>query len=637
MSFTRLRVISSRRPSDFGTFTASPAELPENVVPATATEIATGFLRAVWHTDFRPTVTRQPTTFLPSTLYRNRINKRQLTEWERPLLTFNERLCSPAVLGSLTGSMAFAVSAKHMAGRQNFGWAVSRGGTLIWAGHGTVPEGLERPDLTTAFLAGTYAAVYLCLSVSTAGPFTAFCRSPIGHRALQKIGNPTSLRRHTLSHHFDWLIAIRDRLRSINLRCIRPPSDPDEAVADILRCASAQLSTQLLSQDGPEQLTPAPATTVTVLIDNKVLNSNYRYHLRQAYHLPKLREYLQEKFGWTQQDFSDVHWAAIHAAYRRRTVNQQLRTTKFMYGWLPIGRTRKRIDPRSTDKCPSCFGRFESSLHLLRCPDNARRVLRTCQLDTLRAFLEEWRTPPPVSRVLLTGLHRLQRDPNPWIDPAMAGDDSLLRRAIVVQNSLGWDKIVLGFIASDFHYAAIVPLPPQPRQSRQCRHRRHAPAPQPAIPALFQPQDHPPVQGASGLSDDPLAPPLEPTKKRDKHPLFWGAKLVTAMWNFFEEHWATRNEALHGHTESETASSKLSRLHQEVDDIYATKDSLLFADRILLDKPIEDIKSMSVQTLEVWLHHVRLALDRCLLDAAETPDSQQLVTDFFSPLSPGIT
>ena len=109
------------------------------------------------------------------------------------------------------------------------------------------------------------------------------------------------------------------------------------------------------------------------------------------------------------------------------------------------------------------------------------------------------------------------------------------------------------------------------------------------------------------------------------------------MWNFFEEHWDVRNTDQHGATVDETESIRLERLHLEVDRIYSAKDTLLFADRCLLDKPISEVKEMSAKSLEIWLHHVNLALDRCLLDAAEQPDSQRLVTDYFRPPPSGVT
>ena len=456
VSYQRLRPPSSRRPQLFAEFMASPADLPSDAVPATTNAVATGFINAVWTNVVRALPSRTPAMFLPPSLSRNvTILKKSLTPWESAVLLHNERLCTPAVLRSTSGALSFSVTARSLHGNQNFGWAVLRGHTLLWAGHGSVPTGKDKSDLTTAFLAGTYAAVYICRCLSSTGPYTSYSKSNIGTKAIGKTAHSPTLRRHTLSSHFDWLSAIRERLGSITLRNFR--SNPDSnspSIEDLLLCATTQLSTQLLNTTPPPVLSPAPSTTATVLIDNQVVNHNYRFHLRQAFHLPKLRQHLMNKHGWTSHEFDDVHWAAIHAAYRRRTVNQQLRTTKFMYGWLPIGRTRTRIDPTLSDKCPSCFGRFESSVHLVRCQAPARRVLRTCQLDTLRNFLHEWRTPPEVTTAILTGLHRLNRDPDPEVDPNLAGDNTLLRRAITVQNSLGWNQFVLGFIAEDFHHAA---------------------------------------------------------------------------------------------------------------------------------------------------------------------------------------
>ena len=522
-------------------------------------------------------------------------------------------------LNSLTGTISFSVNARKVGDSYHFGWALSRSRTLVWTGRGTVPAGLEPPDLTTAYLAGAYSAIFVCRCLSDVGPFTSVCANKTGVRAISKIKQSVQVRRWTLSPHYDWLSAIRSRLGNLHVRSHRSHPDSNTVTTEeMLLQATTQLSLQIATPPEPTDLLPCPSSDATLLVGTKVINNNFRFHLRQAYHLPLFRSYALDKFGWSTTTFDNINWDAISCAYKKRSVNQQLRTTKFMYGWLPVGRLRTRIDPLADDRCPSCFGRNETNIHLLRCTAPQRRTLRTCQLDTLRAFLDEWKTPAPVKRVILIGLARLRLDPRPSLELSLSNGDPLLRKAIESQNAIGWQNFLLGFISSDLHYAATRPLPPAPRIPRAARPRRSSHA--------AHTVDHPPLAGTA-----PDSNPLDAAQpKRDKHPLTWGGKLVTLMWNYFEEHWLTRNSDLHGLTPQDTASIKLSRLHLEVDRIYQLHDSLLFEDRQILDKPIDDIKSMSFRSLSAWIHHVNTSINRCLADAAEVPSSQRRITDFFS-------
>ena len=390
----------------------------------------------------------------------------------------------------------------------------------------------------------------------------------------------------------------------------------------MLTMAATQLADQLRTSETPSTLMPSPSVLASLLHHGQLITKDYRSQLREAYHLPQFQSYTMDKFGWTASVYSSVDWSAIAAAHKRRPVHQQIRLSKFMYGWLPIGRTRTRIDPTCSDKCPSCHGRFESSVHLLRCRAQSRRILRVCQLDTLRHFLQEWHTPPAVSRILLAGLHRLRDDPSPTLALAMADGNATLRNAIQTQNLIGWNRLPLGFIAADFLSAAMT-IPHEPAATTRHSHR-HTRSRRSYIQRQQLHHD------ANARLHDPDDPQSQPKKRRERRPLSWSAKFVTAMWNFFEEQWQVRNKDLHGHDDAETASLQLTRLHSEVDRLYALQDSLLFADRIIFSKSIDEIKQLSLPSLEIWLQHVNNSMNRCFLDAADHPPAQRLLTDYFS-------
>ena len=195
-----------RRPHHFCEFTRQPADLPQDAVPATFSMIPQGFLDAQWSTAFHPPPMRRPTDVRPASLSRSsQLLKKHLTQWELDLFHHQSRLVDTDTLRQCSGSLQFSVNAKHFHGDVAFGWSVAFGNVVVWAGHGLVPTGKTTPDITTAYLAGTYAAVHLCSCLSVRGPYTAVLSSKIAIAALNKIHAPQLLRRNTLSAHFEWI------------------------------------------------------------------------------------------------------------------------------------------------------------------------------------------------------------------------------------------------------------------------------------------------------------------------------------------------------------------------------------------------------------------------------------------------
>ena len=244
-------------------------------------------------------------------------------------------------------------------------------------------------------------------------------------------------------------------------------------------------------------------------------------------------------------------------------------------------------------------------------------------------MMKQWKTNSQVIKVILRGLHRLAQDPRPEVDPALAGDNTILRQAIKRQNSIGWHKLVLGFLSSDFEFCATMPDPnPGPRR----RHRRTRSAPPavslvPLAPIIRPPTDQP---GQDPKTPHALDQLYSKTPRKRRHPpLSWSAKLISAIWNHFEEQWDLRNQDLHGHTPTESTAILRQRLFLEVDEIYEQASALSYADQPFLSRPIDDIKAMSNSSIQTWLHHVSNTINQCLLDYTELDHGQTVLTDFF--------
>ena len=63
--------------------------------------------------------------------------------------------------------------------------------------------------------------------------------------------------------------------------------------------------------------------------------------------------YAADKFGWTDnQAIATINWRAIERAKKRLDLSTSIRTTKFMYGWLNVGRQKGEMG--GDHICPCC-------------------------------------------------------------------------------------------------------------------------------------------------------------------------------------------------------------------------------------------------------------------------------------------
>jgi hypothetical protein len=173
----------------------------------------------------------------------------------------------------------------------------------------------------------------------------------------------------------------------------------------------------------------------------------------------------------------------------------------------------------------------------MRCREYRRADLHSSRIDVLKDHLVETKTPRPVATAIsIQGITGWYRDPNYQIPLRLYNPicpNTVLRKALNDQNAIGWGRMYSSQISQDFQTVHNVD---RPRGS----HDRHA--------------------NAACPSD-------------------WASKLITLLFDQFEDQWKLRNEALF----------RRARLCAKATRLYAQAETLLALDSPILSRPLTTI------------------------------------------------
>jgi hypothetical protein len=100
--------------------------------------------------------------------------------------------------------------------------------------------------------------------------------------------------------------------------------------------------------------------------------------------------------GWIQVD-----WQVLGQAFRLWPRGKRQWLSKHMARFSATGRVMLRRKEWDHDCCPRCEGTKEDSYHILRCPARSARQQWLESLDSFETKLEEYRTYPDISLVIL--------------------------------------------------------------------------------------------------------------------------------------------------------------------------------------------------------------------------------------------
>jgi hypothetical protein len=582
--------------------------LPLTATPATlTTRTPNSVILSISSTGNRQTVSQSTSTAhsTESTSARSRtipskIPVTHLPEWEQPFLRHNHRLpTGPSWPPTSFPDITVGLTSKQDGDSTLYAWYIPFAGEPLLSGSGKLPESpTSFPPRALGNPVALYSALRcLQLLITPALWSTIKTVTAVQIQDIHPFFHFIQLDRHHPSRcctpFFVWKTLLRGLLLNIKFT-IQLPADTTNATTVSPSLRAVQESQQTLATYMKSDISKAdlfaltiPAERVTLRIANAaVVSGTFTVAFTTAHRLPSLQLHQCTRNKWTASTYSSIHWSAFYRSFKKRKLTSQLRLQKFSNGWLPVGRIRHRINPDFPDSCPSCWGRNETSDHIMRCRDHRRAELHYSQLDDLDDHLSKTNTPQSLATAIIKGITGWYRNPNYQI-PIPRYDrissNTVLRKALTDQNTIGWGRMYSGQISQDFQTVHNVDRP-------QGSHNRHA--------------------NAATLSD-------------------WASKLITLFFDQVEDQWKLRNEALHGRDRAENSLFHRAILQAKATRLYAYSGNLRALDRPILSQPLTTILDLPNISLEAWISQTEVTLLRCISDANDDHVQTNNIDNYF--------
>ncbi|OEU15138.1 hypothetical protein FRACYDRAFT_239817 [Fragilariopsis cylindrus CCMP1102] len=295
-----------------------------------------------------------------------------------------------------------------------------------------------------------------------------------------------------------------------------------------------------------------PSCPAMLSIEGISVTSNYRKQLIRAYVEPKYIEYLQNKFGWSNDTITGIAWKCLKLATRR--INRDVLLTKICNDLLPTATVLRKRKYQNSDECVMC-NKQETRDHMMLCEAQSRIKWRRSCMSAIRKQMDKMETEPELKELISTAIAE-------WLETGQVDISKhpiKYATAILAQERIGWRHMFAGKLAQEW----------------------------------LQLQE----QSTNTTSG----------KKRDSY--IWGASIVQILLLQHINLWELRNEEVHGKTKEHQERTRKERLTIEVSRLNSLKDSARPSDMFLFHTNEEEyIEESTSQTIATWISSHRKAI-----------------------------
>ena len=227
----------------------------------------------------------------------------------------------------------------------------------------------------------------------------------------------------------------------------------------------------LLAKRGAEIVSEQPSdylirTEFDIIIDDYRLTANFSSELYSYIAGGRMRNYIQNKYGWNDNVFFSVDWESFGEYFHGLNISKLANVIKYIYDWqftkkweTKIEESKNRnkngdIQNEITSKeggelCPTGCGLVEDHHHYLSCKViNSTSIARILRLNLLR-WMRTSRTDPKLIILINQVIAKKSRDEDEYIDPIQYEDDDI-KKLIREQNEIGWSHFFKGRMSKEF-------------------------------------------------------------------------------------------------------------------------------------------------------------------------------------------
>ena len=147
-----------------------------------------------------------------------------------------------------------------------------------------------------------------------------------------------------------------------------------------------------------------PLTRCHLQFEDGTVTGHYARALQEAATTKPLKDYLQEKHGWSTVTTHVINWKG-HGDALTRVPNKRTHLIKLVNDILPTHGMANKFD-KGTRQCPTCPSTQEDKDHVIKCAHRTRHLWRDTFRMQLDQFLEEKGTSPAIIHLLLSAMSR---------------------------------------------------------------------------------------------------------------------------------------------------------------------------------------------------------------------------------------
>ena len=316
----------------------------------------------------------------------------------------------------------------------------------------------------------------------------------------------------------------------------------------------------------------------SISINGRCITSQYdacvRFHIN-GYHL---RSYLQEKHGWSNNEWDSIDFHVFGRHFRHLKPHQQATWTKFVHDQLPLGERRyKQATEKESSlrKCPCCKTSNETLSHLFQCPSNPDFL---SSLSTLHEGLCKT-DAHPVCLLIYAGIHHFATSDSIPFQPSLDSYPNhlrpLIQECLISQARIGWAQATKGFLSVRWRELA--------------------------SQAMFQTDSTDSSKGQSRMR-----------------------AIVDGIYAHNIRLWKSRNEILHSREDTDMQSIRSAET-AEISKLHDQPESLCFSDRYLCSRSLDSLLRSTPATRRRWLRRVKASREMHIKDGSR----QVLLTSCF--------
>ena len=144
------------------------------------------------------------------------------------------------------------------------------------------------------------------------------------------------------------------------------------------------------------------ASKISITINDEYIHTNLTPLISQAYHMPKIKEHILERTGWSSNTFDTVDGDTLEHYIQTLQDNQGTNVVKFIHDWQNTGKQNQQFKNAEVDKtdaykaysdvhskCPYHCGAIETPLHYLHCTTTRATDATNTLITNIKAILKK--------------------------------------------------------------------------------------------------------------------------------------------------------------------------------------------------------------------------------------------------------